>query len=581
MLCFAGFELDADRARLRGPNGEAIRLRPKSFDMLRLFATNAGRVLSKQDLIEAIWPNVHVGDDSIFQCIREIRTALGDDRRQMIKLVSGRGYLFEAEVSVRPDSVGAAEEAEPAAKAACAELDTAATLEMQAEPAGKRFRFGLRGAAVLATVAGLVAVLGLAAAATMLVPDFIFARSPPTIVVMPITGAGNNPQTAAMAASVTERLTDGLAKIDKIRVLAPPREAVLASHQAAATQAPEADLVVSGELRMEAGAWTIQARMSHRATGQVQWANSVSVAAENSDVSLQQIRLAAGVGHPLALRINAIINSGQAASAADHGLPTGNAKVVIEQAMASINQTTPERFKAAQAMLENALAADPDNVDLEAALAAHMLRGIQLVWYNPADVPATERAAQSMLERALRLKPTYIPVIEGYCRLLTATNQFIESVVACGKALSFDPWDGLALYNLGLSQLRLGRFEDGLATFRQADQFDTPRMARWTWLLGAGLAALLMDRDEEAVSWLTKSIAVTPGTGRTHALLATAYQRLGRTEEAKAALARTLELRPGSNAANIPLPTRNVSPVYLEASQRVIEVLIGLGLPER
>ena len=107
MLCFAGFELDTERARLRGPGGEAIRLRPKSFDMLQLFVTNSGRVLSKQDLIDAIWPNVHVGDDSLFQCIREIRTALGDDQRQLIKLVSGRGYLFEADVSAGPGGLSA------------------------------------------------------------------------------------------------------------------------------------------------------------------------------------------------------------------------------------------------------------------------------------------------------------------------------------------------------------------------------------------------------------------------------------------------------------------------------------------
>src|SRR5260370_18059285 len=97
---FAGFELDRQGARLSGPDGETIRLRPKSFDMLQLFVANAGRVLSKQELIEAVWPNVHVGEDSLFQCIREIRAALGDDRRQLIKLISGRGYLFEAELSV-------------------------------------------------------------------------------------------------------------------------------------------------------------------------------------------------------------------------------------------------------------------------------------------------------------------------------------------------------------------------------------------------------------------------------------------------------------------------------------------------
>ena len=90
MFGFAGFELDEQRLELRGPDGTAIKLRPKTFEMLRLFAGNAGRVLSKQELMEAVWPNVHVGEDSLFQCIREIRTALGDDRRLSVRR-NGRG----------------------------------------------------------------------------------------------------------------------------------------------------------------------------------------------------------------------------------------------------------------------------------------------------------------------------------------------------------------------------------------------------------------------------------------------------------------------------------------------------------
>jgi tetratricopeptide (TPR) repeat protein len=285
------------------------------------------------------------------------------------------------------------------------------------------------------------------------------------------------------------------------------------------------------------------------------------------------------VGHPLALRINAMINAGPGAT--DRDLAGGSAKVVIEQAMASINQTTPERFKAAQTMLEKALAADPDNVDLEAALSAHLLRGIQMTWYNKAEVAETRRTAQSLLEHALRVKPTYIPVLEAYCRLLNTINQVIESLVACGRVLTFDPWDGLAIYNLGLGQVRLGRFEDALATFRQAERYDTPRTARWTWLLGAGLAMVVMDRDEEAIPYLTKSIAITPATGRSHALLAVAYQRVGRTDEAKAALAKTMELRPGSTIANIALDPKNASPIYNEASKRVEQVLVELGMPEK
>ena len=97
MLRFSGFELDAERAELRRPDGETIKLRPKTLEILRLLTTNAGRVLSKQQLMEAVWPNIHVGEDSLFQCIREIRTALGDDRRQVVRVISGRGYLFEAQ----------------------------------------------------------------------------------------------------------------------------------------------------------------------------------------------------------------------------------------------------------------------------------------------------------------------------------------------------------------------------------------------------------------------------------------------------------------------------------------------------
>jgi DNA-binding response OmpR family regulator len=54
LLRFAGFELDPRRAELRRPGGEAIKLRPKTFAVLTLFAANPGRVLSKSELMEAV-----------------------------------------------------------------------------------------------------------------------------------------------------------------------------------------------------------------------------------------------------------------------------------------------------------------------------------------------------------------------------------------------------------------------------------------------------------------------------------------------------------------------------------------------
>jgi len=561
VLRFAGFELDRERIELRGPDGEAIRLRPQTFALLTLFAANAGRALSKQELMEAVWPNVHVGDDSLFKCIRELRTALGDDRRQLIRLVSGHGYRLDAEVTNEPagGAVAAhADSAEPVANAAT-----------EAELAKTRWsRFVQRGPAALAAVAVLGAAFGLAIAAPMFGPD-LFKSRPPAIAVMPITGsdAGAVPT----AAAVTIRLADGLSTIENIRVVTP--QAGSDSPQAASARAAQADFVLSSELQNTGATWELRARLTRTASQEVVWSAPVSVAIGETDLGLQQSRLAAGLGHLLALRLNDLVQA---------SVPTdGAAKVVVEQATAQINQTSKERFATAQTMLEKALGDHPDNVDIQVALAALQLRGIQMVWYGPDDAAAAEKNAKAMLERALRTRPVSIPVLQAYCRFLNATNEFTESLVACARTLAFDPWNGMALYHIGLAQLPLGRFGDALATFKQADRFDTPLVSRWTWLLGAGVSYLMMGRDEEALPWLERSIAITPASGRSLILLAAAYQRLGRTDQAHAALTQGLKLRPGSTVSNVGIPTKNVSAAYMEARGRIEQALIEAGLPER
>ncbi|MDN5001498.1 winged helix-turn-helix domain-containing protein [Bradyrhizobium sp. GCM10027634] len=576
MLRFAGFELDQQRAELRGADGTPIKLRPKTFEMLRLFATSGGRVLSKQELMEAVWPNVHVGEDSLFQCIRELRTALGDERRQLIKLASGGGYLLATEVEAVPAADPAqAEEIRPGPPGEVASPPPAEIAAARPQ----RAWFGLSRQATVAAVAGLcVIVMGLAVAAPVLKPDLLFRRTPPRLAVMPIVDDSNDPRGAAMAAEVTARLTDGFAKIQNISVVA-PRLAAKGGDSTAASAA-SSDYELRGELERRDQSWTLRARIIKAATGEVQSVVTASVAADEADAQLAQSRLVAGVGHGLARRLNEILES-RAPRPLAAGASAGGDKVAVEQALASINQTTRERFGAAQAMLQKALADDPANVDLAVALSSLQLRGIQMVWFSPEEAAMVEASANATLEQALRLKPNSIPVIEAHCRFLSATNHFVESLVTCARALSFDPWDGSALYLIGLGQIFLGRFDDALATFQQADRYDTPAASRWTWLLGAGLANVLMGRDEEALPWLQRSIAITPGTGRSHLLLAAAYQRSGRLEEARAAIAEGLRLRPGTTRQSVSPPMKNASPICIAAWERVVQAEVGAGLPER
>jgi tetratricopeptide (TPR) repeat protein len=172
-------------------------------------------------------------------------------------------------------------------------------------------------------------------------------------------------------------------------------------------------------------------------------------------------------------------------------------------------------------------------------------------------------------------------VLEAYCRFLNATNEFVDSLVACARTLNFDPWDGLALYHIGLAQIQLGRFEDALATFKQADRYNTPPVSRWTWQLGAGWVNMLMGRSQDALPWLQSSIAITPASGRSYMLLAAAYADLGQPAEAKAAMDKALALRPGSTVGNVSLPRKNASTTYLTASDNLLRAFVAVGLPER
>ncbi|HET7882093.1 MAG TPA: winged helix-turn-helix domain-containing protein [Acetobacteraceae bacterium] len=96
---FDRFCLDMRRGALVGVDGQDITLRPKSLSMLIFLIENSGRLLGREDLMQAIWPDTTVADEGIAQCIRDIRRALGDAGQQLIRTVPKRGYVFAADVA--------------------------------------------------------------------------------------------------------------------------------------------------------------------------------------------------------------------------------------------------------------------------------------------------------------------------------------------------------------------------------------------------------------------------------------------------------------------------------------------------
>src|SRR3984893_18544438 len=97
---FGEFTLETARGCVLKAGAE-IKLRPKVYETLKYLVEHPGRLIGKQELMQAVWPDAFVTDDSLVQCTLELRRALNDRGQQLLKTVPRRGYLFTADVVQR------------------------------------------------------------------------------------------------------------------------------------------------------------------------------------------------------------------------------------------------------------------------------------------------------------------------------------------------------------------------------------------------------------------------------------------------------------------------------------------------
>src|SRR5947209_11628545 len=106
MLQFEGYTLDTARNSLRAADRE-VALRPKNFELLRYLVENPDRLVTKEELLKAVWPKVTVTDQVLSHCVSEVREAIGDGEQAIIKTIPRRGYRFVAPVVRAAESAAA------------------------------------------------------------------------------------------------------------------------------------------------------------------------------------------------------------------------------------------------------------------------------------------------------------------------------------------------------------------------------------------------------------------------------------------------------------------------------------------
>lgn len=127
--CFGPFLLDRSGYRLlRGT--EAIRLTPQLLDLLLHLVDHAGALVTKEELLDALWPNANVTENALTQAVSELRQALGDSASapQFIKTVARRGYRFIGAIDPKNTSRAVTVE-RPAMEGADSKTPTIAVLD--------------------------------------------------------------------------------------------------------------------------------------------------------------------------------------------------------------------------------------------------------------------------------------------------------------------------------------------------------------------------------------------------------------------------------------------------------------------
>lgn len=217
MYRFAGFTLDRRHRCLRAGD-HPIELRPRSFDVLACLVERAGRLVSKDELIEAVWPNVVVTDESLTRCICDVRRALGDSEQEIIKTLPRRGYLLAERVEPDPDGLlsdGPPLPADPIGVAVSRETAGDSTA---ANNSWRPTKFWRRWCIPIGTL--ILALTLISGAWWLLQPVASSVAEYPSVAVLPLLNLSDDPGLDHFSDGIAEDITLGLTKFGTLSVIA-------------------------------------------------------------------------------------------------------------------------------------------------------------------------------------------------------------------------------------------------------------------------------------------------------------------------------------------------------------------------
>ena len=527
-ICFNGFILDLSRGCVRRGDKE-IRLRPKSFDVLQYLVRNQGRLISKQEVIRAVWADAFVTDNSLVQCMIEIRRSLGDVAQTMIRTIPRRGYIFDIPVT----AASAAEEDRQSAEGATEQNPVAIA------PTGARGHY-------LFVVVGLIipAMLALAAALDFGKIRERIAGQPSvsirTIAVLPLEGLSNTPELDYFADGMTDALITDLAQIGALRVISRTTALQYKKPRKPLPQIArelDVDAVIEGAAVQSGGRVRITTQLVLAREDRHVWAQTYE--GDLQDVLGLQDKVAQDIVEQIKVRITPQERALLASA------PTINPEAYdwYLKSRQLITRRTPEGANKSVEYAKRALALQPASGLLHANLADSLLT-LNLVGYVSAHdvIPEARAEAEAALKmdeslslahyvlamvhfnydwkfpaaehefsRALQLEPNSAEIRTFHGFYLSAMGRHDEAVAEMRRALLLDPLSILGNRNVGSALYYARRYDEAVKQLEQTAAIDPNYPVVYNWLSWICQARGM---DAQAVEWEFRQMAVngTPPT---------------------------------------------------------------------
>ena len=540
---FDRFTLDM-RAGCMRLGDTVVPLRPKSFDILLHLVRNPGRLVTKDELIESVWPDVAVTGNSLVQCIKDVREALGDDGQTMVETVPKRGYRFlpaVVEIDAARLQTGAPEppRAAPGPPGPASSPGGSPPAGVD-DPFGRSRRMtyalGTAMATALVIAGGLWWALGPPAAQ--------HPASPPeqsekrlSVAVLPFEESETAGSDVTLSRGFGENIAAALGRFSDVAVASPK---VVSRFHSIGTSAQELErqlkvrYLVEGSIHRSAERIRITVRLTDLRQGVLLWSQTYDAPADTI-LSLEE-EITARIAGALAVKLTDLEQKRVARR------PAGSMEAYDfvlrgRELLTRLNRTSHSQ---ARAMFERAIALDPSYPAAYVGLGRVDLSAVALGWTS--DPAGALKRAESLARKAIAIDESNPAAHVLLGRVYTRTKEYDRAVDVLSRAVAFNPSDPDSYAGLGDALLWRGDAASAITALETAIAID-PRLSGED-LFSLGAAYFIAGNPAEAIRVLERVTTRNEGNPFVYAMLAAAYAESARDAESRAAAAEVRRLNP-------------------------------------